>query len=126
MEITANGLSSLLLPGADRGRSARSQTDSQARPKNQNEDRSNNQSRQVDTRDEARLQADATRSSVITNSRDVSSTQRTLSERDSSFNQSATRQFSVPAAIQTFKDNEALIAPEGGERQVSGIIDEFV
>lgn len=117
MDIAVTGLAPLQIPGIDRGRQPRSQTEQQPR---QQTDNQNSASEQRPVRGEIVSQ------SRVDPNREVSSTLRSLSERQSTFNQSSTRQFSVPAAIQAFKDNEALIAPEGSERQVSGIIDEFV
>ena len=120
MDIAVTGLAPLLPPGIDRGRQPRPQVEQQNRP---------NTSNQNSARDSSR-EGQVIRGEVVSRSfdsnRTVSSTQRSLSERQSSLSQSATRQFSVPAAIQAFKENEALIAPEGEQRQVSGIIDEFV
>lgn len=39
---------------------------------------------------------------------------------------SGSRRFSLQAAVQTFRDNEALLTRPGQSRQVSGIIDEYV
>jgi hypothetical protein len=124
MDIAVTGLAPLQLPGVDRGRQQRPQAEQQ-------NNRSRNQSNQQASRDSAGregrvIRGEVTSRSSVNPSRIVSSTQSALSERDASFGQSNTRQFSVPAAIQTFRDNEALIAPEGEQRQVSGIIDEFV
>jgi len=124
MDIAVTGLAPLQLPGIDRGRQQRPQAEQQSRSGGRSRNQSNQQTSRDDTSSVIRGEV-ASRSSVNP-SRTVSSTQRALSERDASFGQSNTRQFSVPAAIQTFRDNEALIAPEGVQRQVSGIIDEFV
>jgi len=120
MDIAVTGLAPLQLPGIDRGR--------QQRPQAEQDNRSRNPSnRQTPREDSTRIiDGEVARRSSVNPTRNVSSTQRALSERDSAFSQSNTRQFSVPAAIRTFQDNEALIAPEGVQRQVSGIIDEFV
>lgn len=42
------------------------------------------------------------------------------------FNTSGFRRFSMQAALQTFRENEALLTEPGQSRQVSGIIDEYV
>lgn len=49
-----------------------------------------------------------------------------FAEATPDFNTSTNRRFSLQAALQTFKDNEALVSPPGETRQVSGIIDEYV
>ena len=121
MDIAANGLAnglvSLALPGIDRGRQSRAQTEQREQTRQQT-------GNQNPARNGRGIRGDAPRQTSVNANRATSSTQNFLSERESA--QTATRQFSVPAAIQTFRDNEALIAPEGQQRQVSGIIDEFV
>ena len=44
----------------------------------------------------------------------------------SAFTSASPRRFSIPAAIQAFRDNQALVTQPGQSRQVSGIIDEYV
>ena len=46
--------------------------------------------------------------------------------RDENSRQSDFRRFSIPAAMQAFRDNEALVTENNQPRQVSGIIDEYV
>ncbi|TNF33039.1 MAG: hypothetical protein EP315_08860 [Gammaproteobacteria bacterium] len=59
--------------------------------------------------------------------RGINSTQRTLSERDATFNtEGQSRRFSLQASVATYRQNEAIIAEPGKPRQVSGIIDEYV
>jgi len=123
MDIAVTGLAPLLPPGVDRGRQPRSQVEQQ--------NRSNQQTSSENSARDSSREGQVVRGEIISRTRVdpnrvVSSTQRSLSERESALSQSGARQFSVPAAIQTFQDNEALIAPEGEKRQVSGIIDEFV
>ena len=65
-------------------------------------------------------------SSRVTQQRNVNSTQGALDGRGASSQQSDARQISIRAAVQNYRDNEALIAPQGENRQVSGIIDEYV
>ena len=125
MDIAVTGLAPLQLPGVDRGRQPRAQAEQQSRSNSQSRNQSNQQAGRDGAAGSA-IRGEVPRRLSVDPNRNISSTQLSLSERNSSFGQSNTRQFSVPAAIQTFRENEALIAPEGEQRQVSGIIDEFV
>ena len=118
MDIAVTGLAPLQLPGVDLGRQRRPQAEQQSNQSNQQTGRDGSSERVIRGEVPRRLSVDP--------NRNISSTQLSLSERNTSFGQSNTRQFSAPAAIQAFRENEALIAPEGVQRQVSGIIDEFV
>ncbi|MDH5485662.1 MAG: hypothetical protein OEY43_10545 [Gammaproteobacteria bacterium] len=120
MDIAVAGFNPLALPGFDRGRSQRPAADPQPR--------SNNRSSEQDAnpRGEKVVRGEVVSTRVNSN-RDVNSTQRTVNERNSSaFNQSSPRRFSLNQALQTFQQNEALIARPEESRQVSGIIDEYV
>lgn len=123
MDIAISGLASSVLPGVDRNRQLRVQPEaqnrSQSNTRNDTSDQNNPRNERVVRGEVVSIRSDAS-------NRTVNSTQRSVEERESTFNQSSTRRFSLQAAIQTFKDNEALIAAPGESRQVSGIIDEFV
>ena len=58
--------------------------------------------------------------------RGVEAARRGLADAAAGFTASGNRRFSLQAALQTFRDNEALITEPGELRQVSGIIDEYV
>ena len=49
-----------------------------------------------------------------------------LANDAAAFTASGNRRFSVQAAIQAFRENEAMVTEPGESRQVSGIIDEYV
>jgi hypothetical protein len=123
MDIAATGLVPLSLPGVDRGRPARASAD-QSKPLSQSAEREN--SSRNSSREGLETRSETIGRSIVDINRATSSTQGSLSERESVSSQSGGRQFSLSAAIQAFEENEALIAPEGQQRQVSGIIDEFV
>lgn len=59
-------------------------------------------------------------------SRSVDSAQRTLQQRQTVLSQPDNRQISQQAAVQTYQQNEDLVTRRGEQRQVSGIIDEYV
>ena len=124
MDIAVTGLVPLPLPGV--GRAAQSPAQTQQQSNTPRQQTASENSARNSSREGRPQRSEAVARSGIESRRDVSSTQRALSERESTLAQSDTRQFSVSAAIQAFKENEALIAPEGENRQVSGIIDEFV
>ncbi|MFW2373361.1 MAG: hypothetical protein ACN4GM_09600 [Gammaproteobacteria bacterium] len=79
-------------------------------------------------------QGDDARSRIIpgevvareTERRSVDSAQRTLDQRQVLLSQPDSRQLSQRGAVQTYEQNEALITRPGEQRQVSGIIDEYV
>jgi hypothetical protein len=56
----------------------------------------------------------------------VDAAQRGLAGSTSGFSFQENRRFSLQAAVQAFRDNEALLTRPGEQRQVSGIIDEYV
>ena len=127
MDIAVSGLIPLSLPGLDRGQQPRPQSEVPNRSQNRPARQSSNQNSAANSgRQQRIIRGEVVSASNLDSSRQTSDTQRSLSERALSFNQQGSRQFSVPAAIQAFKENEALIAPEGQQRQVSGIIDEYV
>ena len=128
MDIAVSGLNPLALPGFDRGRQPRPEPGQQGRARNsQNEQSSQNTPRQNRSGEEGRvIRGEVLSSKTEPINRSFNSTQSSLQDRDASFGQSDTRRFSRQAAIQMFRDTEALIAAPGEQRQVSGIIDEFV
>ena len=128
MDIAVSGLNPLALPGFDRGRQPRPEPGQQDRVRNsRNEQPSQNTSRQNRSGEEGRvIRGEVLSSKTEPINRNINSTQSSLQDRGTSFSQSNTRRFSMQAAIQTFRDTEALIAAPGEQRQVSGIIDEFV
>lgn len=119
MDIAVTGLAPIQPLGENRGRQPRAQAEQPNQPRNQSDQTDDS------AREEQAIRSEAFRRSRVNPNQTISSTQRSLAERSSIFNQNS-RQFSVPAAIQAFRENEALIAPQGVQRQVSGIIDEFV
>ncbi len=123
MDIAVSGLNPLALPGFDRGRQSRPESGQQDRTQNNSR---NQQSSQNTSRENRVIRGEVLSRQTETISRNINSTQRTLQERDATFSQSDTRRFSMQAAIQAFRDTEALIAAPGEQRQVSGIIDEYV
>ena len=127
MDIAVSGLLPLSMPGLDRARQSRPQSDTQNTPQNRPDRQPSNQNPASSSdRQQRVIGGEVVSRSNLDSSRQTSNTQRSLSERALSFSQQGSRQYSVPAAIQAFKENEALIAPEGLQRQVSGIIDEYV
>ncbi|MCW9014281.1 MAG: hypothetical protein OQL06_10900 [Gammaproteobacteria bacterium] len=123
MDIAVTGLAPLLLP--DPGRS-RSRPDTARADNNQQNTARNRTQTQSDNPGGERLVRGEVLSSNSNHTRAVNSTLGALNERNMEFAQSDTRQISIYAAIQTYSDNEALIADPDQPRQVSGIIDEFV
>jgi hypothetical protein len=129
MDIAVSGLSPLALPGFDRGRQQRPEQPAQQdrSRNNRNEQSSQNTTRQNRSENEGRVvQGEVLSSRTDTADRSANSTQSTLQERTATSDQPDTRRFSKQAAIQVFRETEAIIAAPGEQRQVSGIIDEFV
>ena len=131
MDLAVTGLIPLSIPGVNRGPLQRPQAEQpnqpQTRPDRQAENQNSAGNSTANSERQGRvIRGELTNRSSLDSSRQSNNTQRSLFERELAFSQSGSRQFSVSAAIQAFEDNEALIAPEGQERQVSGIIDEFV
>jgi hypothetical protein len=120
MDIAVAGFNPLALPGFERGRPQRPDADPQSQAKNRSAEQNAN------PRGEKVVRGEVVSARVNRNS-EVSSTQRTVNERNASaFNQSTPRRFSLNQAMQAFQQNEALIARPEESRQVSGIIDEYV
>jgi len=127
MDIAVSGLNPLALPGFDRGRQPRPEPGQQDRARNnRNEQSSQNTSRQNGSEEGRVIRGEVLSSRTEPVNRSANSTQSTFQERSASSGQTDVRRFSKQAAIQVFRDTEALIAAPGEERQVSGIIDEFV
>ena len=120
MDIAVAGFNPLALPGFDRGRSQRTDADPQSRAKNRSAEQGAN------PRGEKVVRGEVVSVRVNRNP-EASSTQSNLNQRNSSsFTQPDFRRFSLSQAIQTFKENDALIARPEESRQISGIIDEYV
>ena len=130
MDIAVTGLSLPLL-GPDLARQ-------QSRTDNEQSSRARNNRNTQTTQDNSTGRTSTERSSnerVITGEviyarpepvRFADTIQRTSTQAGTGFNSPQTRRFSLQAAIQTFRDNEALITDPRQPRQVSGIIDEYV
>lgn len=124
MDIALSGLAApLALPAFGRGRSARTG------PEQQNgtaTDAANRQTaRDTERSSSGRILRGEVLSSHSESAANTYNHQRgDLKEGGSS--EPGFRRFSLPAAIQAFRENEALVADQSQPRQVSGIIDEYV
>lgn len=109
-----------IISGFESGR--RASTNTRARPESQ----PNPQNQDTQNRNERVVRGEVI-STRADNRRGINSTQRTVSERNATFNSfGEPRRFSLQSSISTYQQNEALIVEPGKPRQVSGIIDEFV
>ncbi len=123
MDIALSGLAApLALPAFGRGRNARTG------PEQQNNTVAEATNRQTSS-DAERSGGRILRGEVLSSrSEPVGNTYDNQREflKGTGFSQPEFRRFSLPAAIQAFRENEALVADQNQPRQVSGIIDEYV
>ena len=123
MEIAATGL---LLPLMGPGRDRPQSTPTESTRDRGNQRETANRGQTPEPADNGRVIRGEVLSSQIDSSRAIGGLQRSNESNSSSFASADTRRFSLQAAIQTFRDNEALITDPANPRQVSGIIDEYV
>jgi hypothetical protein len=122
MDIAATGLAlPLLSPIRDRAQ-ARPDSSQQARARGRDHDVRGSQA-EVSGRNERVVSGEVIYARPET-PRTLDRPQRSLS--DAGFTSSGFRRFSMQAAVQTFRDNQALLTEPGQPRQISGIIDEYV
>ena len=125
MDIAATGLAlPILVPVRDR-QQARPDIGQQANTRNNRDASSGNAPAESVSRNER-----VVRGEVIyarpEQGRAVDAAQTSVAGSATSFTSSNPRRLSMQGAIQTFRDNEALVTEPGQSRQVSGIIDEYV
>ena len=123
MAIAISALNSASLFGFERAQGNDSRQQTQQTRSDINQDK--NRARQADARERIIAGEVVARE---TDSRSVDSAQSTLQQRQAQLSQqqSDNRQISQQAAVQTYQQNQTLITERGEERQVSGILDEYV
>lgn len=121
MAIAISGLNAPLFFGSERAQNNNSRQQAEQTRSDVNQD--SNRSRQADARERIIPGEVVGRE---TDSRTVDSAQRTLEQRQTQFSQPDKRQLSQQAAVQTYQQNQNLVTSRGEQRQVSGIIDEYV